>query len=60
VWKEPYNGDWKIKQSEMFLRNEFIAKMTMNRFFMMRELLKGKNLDLNSLGSHEQNISLDF
>jgi hypothetical protein len=53
IWRQYHSQCRKIKQQEVLFRNEFIAKMVVTCFSIMRELVKGESLDLGSLGSHK-------
>jgi hypothetical protein len=53
IWRQYHSQYRKIKQQEVLFRNEFIAKMVITCFSIMRKLIKGESLDLGSLSSHK-------
>jgi hypothetical protein len=53
IWGQFSPGYRRLAQREVLFRTEFIEKMLITCFSMMRELVKGESLDMGSLGSHK-------
>jgi hypothetical protein len=53
IWGQFSPGYRRLTQREVLFRTEFIEKMLITCFSMMRELVKGESLDMGSLGSHK-------